>query len=151
MTELKEKNHIKKDEPYKKLLKKMLRIEVLGEKFYDALVSKTKDVELKIAYQKLALNEHQTAEHIRKELLLFKQDGNVSDGIFITIMQFIFNLLPARLLSFILKVILKKRMYSGWFKTNRDTDQQFWDLLLQHENVQHELLGRYWEREEKSS
>ena len=141
---------LRKNKSYQRLLQKMLRIEVLGEKFYDVLAAKTKDAQLKMDYQRLALNEHQTAEHIGKELLLFNQDGDVSDGIFIAIMQFIFNLLPARLLSFILKIILKKRMYSGWFKTNRDTNQQFWDLLLQHENVQHELLGRYWEREKSS-
>lgn len=122
-------------------LKKMLVIEIIGEKLYNALTFKTKDKSLKSIYQKLAFAEFQTAKHIEKEISLTNRNNYIiSKAIVANFAGFIFSLLTARQILWILKNTLKKRMYRHWFEIYKEDNRDLWDLLLKHEEFQHELL-----------
>lgn len=58
---------MEKNKAYKKLLNKMLTIENIGEVLYRALISKVKDNNLRLIYERLALNERETAKYIEQE------------------------------------------------------------------------------------
>jgi hypothetical protein len=129
---------------YQRLLKKMFILEVLGERLYSILASKTKRENLKLAYRRLAFNEYKTLEYIEKEFFAVCNNNVPNRKVISGCAKFIFNLVPARQLSLILKSILKRRLYSRWFNINKDKNRKFWDLLLEHENMQYELLRPIW-------
>lgn len=122
-------------------LEKMFIVEAVGERIYNVLATKTKDKNLQSIFQGLAFGELRTREYIEKELTLI--DKNIHLPFKKTILiftNFIFCLLTVSQLLWILKSVLKKRIYTRWFDTYKDNNQQFWKLLLDHENTQHELL-----------
>jgi hypothetical protein len=122
-------------------LKKMLVIEAIGEKLYKALASKTKDQNSKSLYLQLAIAESQTAKYIEKEISLTNKNNHIiSKGITSNFAGFIFSLLTARQLRWLLRNTLKKRMYKRWFDVYKDDNRELWNLLLKHEEIQHELL-----------
>lgn len=54
--------------------------------------------------------------------------------------SFLFNLLNANQLFWLLRTALKRGIYREWFRQHRNRNQEFWNLLLNHENLQLELL-----------
>lgn len=132
---------MEKNKTYQGLLKKLYAVEILGEKLYTQLYSKVQDKNLKSSYQKLALNEQKTATSIEKELLIIDKTNCVSDrSILLNSIGFIFKLLTARQLTWILKRALKRKIYSRYFNIYKDVNQEFWRILLNHENAQYQLL-----------
>lgn len=133
---------MKKNKAYLNLLNKMLVIENIGEVLYKALISKGKNKNLKSIYERLALNERETAKYIEKELSA--RDRNISiliRGTILSVAKLICSLLTARQLNWVLKSALKRRIYSRWCNVYQHENQEFWRLLLNHENLQHELLS----------
>jgi hypothetical protein len=119
----------------------MLMIEKVGEILYRALSQKSRDLNLKDIYQRLANNEQQTAFCIREELARFNiESHSLTKGLFITITNLFFSFFTLGQLEWILKNILKRRMYSRWLNCDRDANHQFWQKLLEHEKIQFELL-----------
>ncbi len=126
---------------YQQQLRKMLIIEVVGAKLYNTLFLKTKDDNLKSICQQLAVAESQTAKYIEKEISRTNKNNRIiSKGITPNLAGFIFSLLTARQLFWLLRKTLKKRMYQRWFDIYKDNNREFWNLLLKHEELQHELL-----------
>lgn len=129
------------DKSYQQLLKKMIIIELTGEKLYDALSSKVQNKDLKSTYQRLAQSENQTARFIEKEFLgIYKNSHKIT----LKLAKFAFNILTVRQLTWILKNILKRQVYSRWFNLHKDNNREFWNRILNHENLQHELLEPFW-------
>jgi len=123
----------------------MLTVEIIGEKLYNALALKVKDENLRAICQKLAFNESKTAARIEKELKVYCGNTGMWYRIFISNAAILFfSLFSARILFVMLKNALKKRAYSLWHKLYNSTNQEFWDTLLLHENIQHELLSQFW-------
>lgn len=137
-------HYINKNRAYKKLLNKMLIIENSGEALYRALSSKTKDNDIKLIYEKLALNEQETAKCIEKQILLIsgKDHYILINKVVLCLANIGFLVLTARQLARVLKKVLKRKIYSKWYNEYNDNNQNFWRILLNHENLQHELLGR---------
>ena len=133
---------MKEDKSYQWQLKKMLIIEIIGERIYKILSSKAKNDNRREIYQRLALNEKLTAQYIEKELLLINKNNHIIfKGIISSLASFIFNLLTAKQIVWILEKTLKKRIYSHWLNIYKEYDQEFWNQLVNHEKLQHELLG----------
>ena len=133
---------MKEDKSYQWQLKKMLIIEIIGERIYKILSSKAKNDNRREIYQRLALNEKLTAQYIEKELLLINKSNHIIfKGIISSLASFIFNLLTAKQIVWILEKTLKKRIYSHWLNIYKEYDQEFWNQLVNHEKLQHELLG----------
>ena len=136
---------MEKNKAYRDLLNKMLTIENIGEIFYKALPSKVKNKNLKLTYERLALNERETAKYIEGELLVRDKNNRILiRGIILSLTKLLCSLLTARQLNWILKSALKRRVYSRWYDLYKDRNQEFWRLLLNHENLQHELLKPLW-------
>lgn len=124
----------------------MFRIENFGDIIYKSLTSKSKDKVLRLTYDRLALNEQETARYIGNEILALGKSHSISgNGLILNLVKFICGILPARLIAWILKNILKRRMYSKWYNIHKDRNREFWRLLLNHENLQHELLSSFWD------
>ncbi len=137
---------MQKDKSYQNLLDKMLRTERLGDVIYKSLALKVKDKDLRLIYDRLALNEQETARYIENEILaLDKSRSMPGNGVILNLVKFICSILPARQIAWILKNILKGRMYSKWYNIHKDRNREFWRLLLNHENLQHELLSPFWD------
>lgn len=136
---------MEKDKSYNNLLHKMLRIERLGYVIYKSLALKVKDNQLRLVYERLALNEQETAKYIENEISALANDYPVSgNGVTINLVKFACSILTAGQIAWILKNILKRRMYSRWYNIYRERNQVFWLLLLNHENLQHEFLLSVW-------
>jgi len=136
---------MEKDRAYEKVLKRMLTLEHIGEFLYRALILKAKDDNLRLIYDRLALNERETAGYIEKEILAIdKNHPIVIHGIILNLTRLICGMLTAGQLAWILKCALKRRIYSKWYNRYKDHNQDFWYLLLNHENLQRELLRSYW-------
>jgi len=92
------------DKSYQNLLDKMLRIEKIGDIIYKSIALKVKNKDLRLTYERLALNEQETARYIEKEILAL--DNNhfilVNDVIF-NLAKLICSMLTARQLAWILK------------------------------------------------
>ena len=124
----------------------MLKIESLGDIIYKSLTSKTKNNNLRLAYERLALNEQETARYIEKEILVFDKNHPISvNSVILNLAKLICGVLTASQLAWILRNILKKRMYSKWYNIYKDKNKDFWHLLLNHEKLQHELLSPFWD------
>lgn len=127
--------------PNQNQLKKMLVIEAIGEKLYKVLASKTKDQNSKSLYLQLAIAESQTAKYIEKELSRINKNNRIiSLGVTPNFAGFLFSLLTARQILWILRNTLKRRMYKRWFDIYKDDNSELWNLLLKHEEFQHEAL-----------
>ena len=133
---------MRKNQPYQLLLNRMLVMELTGERLYETLALKTRDANLKSIYQRLACVEYQTSECIRKEMAsINKNSHEILNGIVPKFSKFLFCLFTEKQLAWILKTILKRKSYSRWFKVYKDSNQEFWSVLLDHEKLQFELLG----------
>jgi len=136
---------MEKNKAYRDLLNKMLIIENIGEIFYKALVLKVKNKNLKLTYERLALNERETAKYIEKELWTIDKNNRILiSGIILSVTKLLCSLLTARQLNWILKSVLKRRVYGEWYNLYKDKNREFWRLLLNHENLQHKLLASFW-------
>lgn len=131
---------MKENKKYQKLLNKMLMIENAGEILYKALISKTKDNNLKSIYGKLAQNEYEAAKYIEKEISSTNKNLILYNRTILKLIKIICNTLTAKQLAYILQRILKERIYSAWYAKHKDSNPDFWLLLLNHENLQHKLL-----------
>lgn len=135
-----------KDKSYQKLLDKMLRIEKLGDIIYKSIALKVKNKDLRLTYERLALNEQETARYIENEILVLDENHPISvNGVILNLAKIVCGILTARQLAWILKTILKRRMYSKWYNIYKDKNREFWRLLLNHEKLQHELLSPIWD------
>ena len=131
---------MKKNE-YEELLVKMFIIENLGEHLYKTLGSKCKDTNLKSIYQKLELNEKETRDCIEKELTSIDIPLPVFKARCITnIARLFFKALSRKRLHKFLTRILSRRIYSNWHEKYCDRNADFWTQLLEHENLQHQML-----------
>ena len=132
------------DKDYQKLLKKMYLIELLGDSLYENLALKEKNGELRKIYVRLSDNERETGENIEKEIY---KSSRVHRHWIVVIASFLFRIIPNKVLSNFLKNILRKRMYSQWFELYNEYNSELWQLLVEHEELQHELLSPYWGNE----
>ena len=133
-----------KEKDYQKLLEKMLRIEKLGDIIYKSLSSKVKNEDLSLTYERLALNEHKTAECIEKEILAVDKNHPILvNGPILSLTKLICCMLTVKQLTWILKTILKRKMYSRRYNIYNEKNKDFWCLLLDHEKLQHELLSPF--------
>lgn len=136
---------MEKDKTYQKLLKKILIIENIGEIFYKSLISKTKHNNLKLIYERLALNERENAKCIEREILKMDNAQRISVScVVLSLTRIVCGVLTARQLAWVLKSTLNRRIYSRWYDKYKDNNRDFWQLLLNHENLQHELLRPFW-------
>ncbi|MDP2924014.1 MAG: hypothetical protein Q8O30_09910 [Candidatus Omnitrophota bacterium] len=136
---------MEKNKAYQNLLNKMFMIENIGEILYKALISKAKDNNLRLIYERLALNEREIAKSIAEEILTINNSHYiVINETVLKLTKIICSTLTARQLAWILKSVLKRRAYSKWYNRYNDNNQDFWRLLLNHENLQHELLRPFW-------
>lgn len=136
-----------KNQAYLKLLNKMLTIENVGEILYRALVSKTKDNNLILIYERLARNERETAKRIKEEISAVDKDNPIlMSGAILSLTKIICGILTSTQLTLILRKALKKRVYRSWYNSYKDNNQDLWDLLLSHENLQRELLESLWNK-----
>lgn len=127
---------------YSRLLSKMLMIEKTGEILYRELSLKSRDINSKDLYERLADNEQRTASYIKEELVHFNiKESSLVRSLFVAIASLFFRLLTIGQLKWILKKVLKRRVYSSWFDRNKDSNQQFWQKLLEHEKIQFKLLN----------
>ena len=137
---------MKKDITYQHLLNKMLIIESAGNILYKALISKIKDEKLRLIYERLAYNEQETAEIIEKEILkINKMRSMAINNTILNSTKLICGILTIRQLTWILKSALKKRICSKWYAIHKDENQDFWNALLKHEDLQHQLLKPFWD------
>lgn len=125
---------------YQYQLRKMFIIETIGEKLYKALSLKIKDEKLKSIYQQLAVNEAQTAKYIEQELARHNKNPTIVKKLTAHFSGFIFTLLTAKQINWILKNTLKKRIYQRWFNIYNGGNPNLWSRLLKHEEFQHKLL-----------
>jgi hypothetical protein len=133
------------DRIYQKLLDRMLLIENVGSIIYESLASKAKDENIRLAYGRLALNEQETARHIENEILeISKNNPKQVNGLILNIAKLVCGILTVRQISYVLKIILHRRMYSKWYNIYNERNRDFWCLLLSHEQLQHELLRSFW-------
>jgi len=108
---------MQEDQAHQKLLNKMLTLEHAGEILYRALISKAKDNNVKLIYERLALNEEETARYIEKEILAIDRDRRILvNATFLNLTRMICGLLSFKQLAWILRSALKKRIYSRWHK-----------------------------------
>ena len=131
---------------FKHLLKRMYFLEVLGEEFYNALSSKSQDLELKSILKQLAQTEKDMSKLIGVELGKMNNKGlgffrtlglNLTKGLLLISSQ--------KLLLRIAKSILGKKNYRNWQVTCEGQGEKcFWQALLDHENEQLRLLGPYF-------
>lgn len=126
---------------YQRLLDKMLLLEKAGNIIYRSLARKVKDEKMGLIYEKLALREEEAAQYIENEISAINRNRSTSvNDIILGLTKLICGMLTARQIAWILKIILKKRMYSKWYNNYSDKNRNFWNLLLDHENLQYELL-----------
>lgn len=136
-----------KNQAYLKLLNKILTIENVGEILYRALVSKTKDNNLILIYERLARNERETAKRIKEEISAVDKDNPIlMSGAILSLTKIICGILTSTQLTLILRKALKKKVYRSWYNSYKDNNQDLWDLLLSHENLQRELLESLWNK-----
>jgi hypothetical protein len=127
---------------YENLLARMYIIESLGECLYRGLCSKCADAELKSAYRTLARNEKETRECIEVEIAsLGKTVPSRRTRIVTTAAWPIFKAMPRRWLHRFLIRLLRRRMFSRWRKKHGDRNAEFWTRLVEHEDLQYQLLG----------
>lgn len=132
---------MKKDKTYQKLLDKMLRLEKLGDIIYKSLASKVRNINLRLTYERLALNERETAEYIEKEILALDNNNPISvNGVILKIIKLICAMLTAEQLVWIIKTTLNRKMYSRWYNIYGNKNREFWSLVLNHEKLQHKFL-----------
>jgi hypothetical protein len=126
---------------YTKILPKMFIIESLGEVIYDKLYAKTANPEFKAIYKILAENELNTRKHIEQELLSYNLAlPLLSNNIAVATANSLFYFIPGKMLDGILRKILKRRIYRKWHKQFNHENIELWDILLEHEKLQHKLL-----------
>jgi hypothetical protein len=132
---------MKKNE-YERLLVRMFIVEDLGEHLYEALSSKCGNTNLKSTYQALARNERRTRDCVEKELASIDRPAPTLRTRYIAnAARPVFNAIPRKWLHRFLTRLLMRRMYSNWHKEGHDGNVDFWKQLLEHENLQHDLLG----------
>lgn len=120
----------------------MLLMERSGECLYKSLESKAKNPRRKPVYEKLALNEQETAQYIEKEIASLYQPIACTFGrVRLKAVRGVFALLTERQLLWLLKKVLAQRNYKKWYDKHKDKNQDFWNALLKHEDVQFSLLG----------
>jgi len=134
---------------YFKCLRRMFFIEVVGNLLYSKMALKENDPELKRIYTQLADNEQKTSLQIDKEIKPHAPSLNDYHPFVVGLLSFLFQIVPNRLLNKILQNILKKRMYSQWSELYNEFNPELWTALLEHENLQHELLSPYWNLSKK--
>lgn len=132
---------MKKNE-YERLLSLMFVIENLGERLYEVMGSKCRDVNLKSVYQELALNEKRTRDCIEKEMRSMAMSLPVRRSRFATkIARPVLNIIPLQWLQRFLTRTLRRRMYSNWRERYCDRNADFWRQLLDHEDMQYRMLN----------
>ena len=126
---------------YKRVLRKIFLIENLGEHIYYALLGKADDDVQRTIYRRLALNEAKTAHLTEEELARLYCPVPVIRKRFIgSIAYIVCSVLSQSTLEKLLKKTLRRRMFSSWFNIYHKFNENFWEALLSHENLQHELL-----------
>ena len=132
------------DISYRRLVRKIHFLELVGRSLYKELALKEKDSKLKEIYLKLSENEKQSAKYIEKQMSNFRLSfvQKISAGF----AAFVFRLAPNKITSCFLKNILEKRMYRRWSAMYNTFNPELWHLLLEHEEIQFELLSPYWDR-----
>ncbi len=137
-----------KNRSYLRLLKKMYRIELVGDALYRVLAAKVKDPVFSDVYRQLSENECRAGRALLEEMDQCQVSiSKKALSVLVRIVAFFFALIPQTILSNVLKNILKKRIYSGWGERYHDRNPELWCVLIEHENVQHQLLTPYWQRE----
>ncbi|TAN62020.1 hypothetical protein EPN16_02355 [bacterium] len=128
----------------------MLTVEDLGEALYKSLSLRTKETDLRLIYERLALNELKTAKCIQQEILATgMKRGVLVNRLALYFTKIICKMLTARQIGWILKSAINRKVYSKWYNRYKNSNQDFWDQLLSHENLQLELLKPVWNREKR--
>lgn len=119
----------------------MFLVECLGECIYNALSSKTLDEEKKSIYKRLSLNEVETAGRIDYELEKLGFSVPMTRKAALKVVAVVvFTLLSHNMLERLLKKTLKKRIFRSWFDIYHENNENFWQVMLNHEILQYELL-----------
>lgn len=120
---------------YLRLLHKMFLLEEMGKTVYNVLESRTKDIKSREIYHHLYLNEQNTSERIKTEIIRLsnKSEDKIS---LLSILNFIFQILPVPALLWGIKKTLKKRLYRKWAGIYIDKNREFWQILFDHEEEQ---------------
>lgn len=126
---------------YRNTLIRMFLIENLGESMYNALYTKSANVENASIYKRLSLNEVGTADLILKELKNSGFSEPIISKFFLKVIAFIvFSVFPQKLLEILLKKTLKKKLFRTWYNIYYKYNECFWRSMLDHEILQYELL-----------
>ena len=119
----------------------MLFVETLGERIYRALANKAENAEMASIYHRLELNEANTAERIVNEMRTLEIPAPITR---VSILKLsataVFSLLSHGVLRKLLSKSLSKGMFRQWFQMYHDNNETFWQAMLDHESLQHELL-----------
>lgn len=127
---------------YKKTLEKMFLIETLGESIYKALSSKGSNKEMISIYKRLSINEVETAGYIVNELeKMGFSVPRIRKVVLKVVADTVFSILSHNMLETLLKKTLKKRMFKAWFNMYHNNNKNFWQLMIDHEAFQYELLN----------
>lgn len=138
------------DKVYIDLLNKLLTIEHVGNTLYKALISKVRNENMRIVYEKLAYNERETAKSIEEEISAINRNSPaLINNLISNLAKLIFAILTVKQLTWILKAVLKRKIYSKWYLVYRDRNQDLWQLLLSHEDLQHQLLRSFWDNKKE--
>jgi hypothetical protein len=126
---------------YNRLLRKMYIIEHLGETLYEALSSRANDPAEVEVYRTLAQNERDTRARIEKELA----SASLSCPILkaraaSSLLRPLLYLTPLSFVKQRLHRILARRMFSTWKSEFGESNTEFWTTLVEHENLQHQML-----------
>ncbi len=128
------------DSAYYQLLQNLLAVEQMGEGLYKTLSMKERDSDKRQTYQRLAVNESEVARNIEQELFLAGTRLKKKNTLLTGTVSLIQRIVPAPVLNWLLKGILKKRMYSNLAARHRERNPGFWNLLVAHEELQHEII-----------
>jgi hypothetical protein len=119
----------------------MYLVETLGERVYNALASKTENEEMASIYQRLSLNEINTAQRIVNEMSVLEIVVPVRRAsILKSSASAVFSSLSHDALLKLLRMSLSRGMFRQWFNTYHENNETFWQAMLDHESLQLKLL-----------
>ena len=132
---------------YREVLIRMRLVERLGELLYESLAAKELDETLRELYARLAANERATGHYVEK-IITFHVPGltRACHQAVVRAAALLFRLLPGRVLAAGLKNILHRRMYTRWPALYNICHPELWRVLVEHEQLQHDLLSPYWHK-----
>jgi hypothetical protein len=130
------------DKKYTAAMKKIYVIEALGDCIYSSMATKISTSDLRCVYLRLAENERKMMELAAVELRsLGLRPPGLKRKISVSVASAFFKIVPLVVQQKILLRILAGKIFSEWHAVYREKNAVLWDQLLDHEKLQHALLG----------